>query len=516
MSTSSSQPNFAGIQTLITPTSQYVFPPSIFPPDQSPTTTQPSVAAVHQDGQIQKYPPFVGQAVTTSTSVQLASRLGILNSSAVTTTTAGTKRVLTVSKPSPSAGKTPKSKPSKLTTPVANSKGSLITKSTKKIKLDSSYFTPPTVKATPRKKTSSISSSATKTLSTPGSAVKAVRKTPRMKAGAAVSNMGRWHPSDDLALISAVQQTNDLAAVYRGVKFSCKFTQKEIEERWHALLLDRHLSKLAMTAVKALPSSITATVLKQSLWSEAEEQILAGIPSTEDVNLEKFTALLGTRGSVFHYTRTPQSLYRHWSLMKQFDLLDDQEVAPIGPAEDVTEFSDVEDQVIDSDINKPRDSKEEALEQELTLADQVAKKEIIQLEQNILEWQKVLGVPSHIAFDDGVFAVWKGKRVQFEMRSRQVTIGRNSSTSEMDFDLSLEGDTHRLSRKQAVMAIKDDGNFVLYNCGRRPVYIDGQPLLTDKSVVLRHNQLIEVCNLSFLLLLNHQLVNTSLQSTTLC
>ena len=102
-------------------------------------------------------------------------------------------------------------------------------------------------------------------------------------------------------------------------------------------------------------------------------------------------------------------------------------VAPIGPAEDVTEFSDVEDQVIDSDIkycvvliymlscyhgnSKPRDSKEEALEQgivhschgdsscsitELTLADQVAKKEIIQLEQNILEWQKVLGVPSHI------------------------------------------------------------------------------------------------------------------------
>ena len=39
------------------------------------------------------------------------------------------------------------------------------------------------------------------------------------------------------------------------------------------------IDRLAMTAVKALPSSITATVLKQSLWSEAEEQILAGIPS---------------------------------------------------------------------------------------------------------------------------------------------------------------------------------------------------------------------------------------------
>jgi len=34
-----------------------------------------------------------------------------------------------------------------------------------------------------------------------------------------------------------------------------------------------------MTAVKALPSNVNAAVLKQSLWSEAEEQILAAIPS---------------------------------------------------------------------------------------------------------------------------------------------------------------------------------------------------------------------------------------------
>jgi len=52
------------------------------------------------------------------------------------------------------------------------------------------------------------------------------------------------------------------------------------------------------------------------------------------------------------------------------------------------------------------------------------------------------------AFDDGVFAVWKGKRVQYEMKSRQVIIGRNSSNSQVDFDLLLEGMTHRVSRKQ--------------------------------------------------------------------
>ena len=49
--------------------------------------------------------------------------------------------------------------------------------------------------------------------------------------------------------IAEHSQTNDLVAVYKGVKFSCKFTQKEIEERWHALLLDRHLSKLVVMQI---------------------------------------------------------------------------------------------------------------------------------------------------------------------------------------------------------------------------------------------------------------------------
>ena len=44
-------------------------------------------------------------------------------------------------------------------------------------------------------------------------------------------------------LISAVQQTNDLASVQLGVKFSCRFTLREVEERWYALLYDPQISK---------------------------------------------------------------------------------------------------------------------------------------------------------------------------------------------------------------------------------------------------------------------------------
>lgn len=44
-------------------------------------------------------------------------------------------------------------------------------------------------------------------------------------------------------------------------------------------LLCKLFDRLAMTAVKALSPNVKATVLRQSLWSDAEEQVLATIPS---------------------------------------------------------------------------------------------------------------------------------------------------------------------------------------------------------------------------------------------
>ncbi len=51
-----------------------------------------------------------------------------------------------------------------------------------------------------------------------------------------------FSPIDILSTCTTLQ-TNDLTAVHLGVKFSCKFTLREVQERWYALLYDPVLSK---------------------------------------------------------------------------------------------------------------------------------------------------------------------------------------------------------------------------------------------------------------------------------
>ena len=65
-----------------------------------------------------------------------------------------------------------------------------------------------------------------------------------------MKDLGRWKPTDDLLLLSAVEQTKDLAAVMKVVKFSCHFTLAEIQERWYALMYDPVISQLAGQAIR--------------------------------------------------------------------------------------------------------------------------------------------------------------------------------------------------------------------------------------------------------------------------
>lgn len=45
-------------------------------------------------------------------------------------------------------------------------------------------------------------------------------------------------------------------------------------------------------------------------------------------------------------------------------------------------------------------------------------------------------------------ALFKGKVVEFRMTTRTVCLGRATCTNTVDFDLSLEGPAHKISRRQ--------------------------------------------------------------------
>ncbi|XP_045143217.1 microspherule protein 1 isoform X3 [Echinops telfairi] len=327
-------------------------------------------------------------------------------------------------------------------------------------------------------------------------------------------DLGRWKPVDDLLLINAVLQTNDLTSVHLGVKFSCRFTLREVQERWYALLYDPVISKLACQAMRQLHPEAIAAIQSKALFSKAEEQLLSKVGSASQPTLETFQELLHRHPDAFYLTRTAKALQAHWQLMKQYYLLEDQTVQPLPKGDQVLNFSDAEDLIDDS---KLKDMRDEVLEHELTVADRRQKREIRQLEQELHKWQVLVDSITGMSspdFDSQTLAVLRGRMVRYLMRSRepspasplQITLGRATKDNQIDVDLSLEGPAWKISRKQGVIKLKNNGDFFIANEGRRPIYIDGRPVLCGSKWRLSNNSVVEIASLRFVFLINQDLI----------
>ncbi|KAL3187460.1 hypothetical protein MRX96_024972 [Rhipicephalus microplus] len=321
-------------------------------------------------------------------------------------------------------------------------------------------------------------------------------------------DLGRWKPVDDYTLCLAVQQTTSLEAVFRGVKFSCNFTLQEIKERWYALLYDPVISKLAVTSMKQLHPDVLASVQAKALYSKEEERILCTIPSTSQPTLEDFQQLLVNHADVFLPSRTPKELLHHWTLMKQYFLFPDQMTPQGEEGDQALNFSDVEDELDDEQLVGW--VKDEVMDHERYLLQRNALKEIRQLENEIPKWhvlvESVTGV-SPPDFDNQTLAVLRGRLVRYLMRSKEITLGRLTKDNAIDVDLSLEGPSWKISRRQGVIKLRNTGEFFIANEGKRPIYIDGKPVLAGNKQKLNNNSVVEIGNLKFIFLVNQDLIN---------
>eukprot|EP00058_Branchiostoma_floridae_P013156 XP_002598644.1 hypothetical protein BRAFLDRAFT_118369 [Branchiostoma floridae] len=193
--------------------------------------------------------------------------------------------------------------------------------------------------------------------------------------------------------------------------------------------------------------------------------------------------------------------------MKQYHLLADQTVQPLPRGDHILNFSDAEDMINDEEL---KETKDEVLEHELAISDRRQKREIRFLEQEIPKWQVLVDAVTGISppdFDNQTLAVLRGRLVRYLMRSREITLGRSTKDNTIDVDLSLEGPAWKISRRQGVIKLKNNGDFFIMNEGKRPIYIDGKPVLNGQKWKLNNNSVVEISCLRFIFLINQDLIN---------
>jgi microspherule protein 1 len=93
------------------------------------------------------------------------------------------------------------------------------------------------------------------------------------------------------------------------------------------------------------------------------------------------------------------------------------------------------------------------------------------------------------------------------MRSREITLGRATKDNTIDVDLSLEGPAWKISRLQGVIRLRNNGDFFIANEGKRPLYVDGKPVLKGNKFKLNNNSVVEISCLRFIFLVNQDLIN---------
>ncbi|KAL1432166.1 hypothetical protein MTO96_013499 [Rhipicephalus appendiculatus] len=337
---------------------------------------------------------------------------------------------------------------------------------------------------------------------------KRVKKSSKNTQALVTKDLGRWKPLDDYTLCLAIQQTTNLEAVFRGVKFSCNFTRQEIKERWYALLYDPVISKLAVTSMKQLHPDVLASVQARALYSKEEERILCTIPSTSQPTLEDFQQLLVKHADVFLSSRTPKELLHHWTLMRQYFLFPEQMAPQREEGDRALNLSDAEDEFVDEQLVGW--VKDEVMDHERHLIERNALQEIRQLENELPKWHVLVDSVTGVSppdFDNQTLAVLRGRLVRYLMRSKEITIGRMTKDNVIDVDLSLEGPSWKISRRQGVIKLRNTGEFVIANEGKRPIFIDGKPVLAGNKHKLNNNSVVEIANLKFIFLVNQDLIS---------
>ncbi|KAE8654028.1 putative leucine-rich repeat receptor-like protein kinase [Hibiscus syriacus] len=168
----------------------------------------------------------------------------------------------------------------------------------------------------------------------------------------------------------------------------------------------------------------------------------------------------------------------------------DLEELVIESDDDVPYFSDIEAMILDMDLD-PDD--QDLCDREVArYQNEDMKRAIIRLEQASQSYMQ-RAIASH-----GAFAVLYGRHSKHYIKKPEILLGRTTEDFVVDIDLGSQGCANKVSRRQAIIKMEEDGSFHLKNLGKCSVSINSKDVATGQSLALNSNCLIEIRGMPFI------------------
>ncbi|XP_052201583.1 uncharacterized protein LOC127807619 isoform X2 [Diospyros lotus] len=170
---------------------------------------------------------------------------------------------------------------------------------------------------------------------------------------------------------------------------------------------------------------------------------------------------------------------------------ENQEELPSESDYDVPHFSDVEAMIPDIHLS-PDDQDLYSNKQVSKYQDEDSQRAIVRLEQAACSFMQ------RAIASRGALAVLYGRRSKFYIKKSEVLLGRATEDIDVDIDLGREGNANKISRRQAIIKLDQNGSFHLNNLGKSSMFVNDKEIAPKQGVGLTSNCLIEVRGMQFI------------------
>lgn len=170
-------------------------------------------------------------------------------------------------------------------------------------------------------------------------------------------------------------------------------------------------------------------------------------------------------------------------------------------------FSDIESLILDMDLCP--DDQDECFSKEVSRYQREdTKRTIVRLEQCAQS-----AMQRAISYQ-GALAIFYGRRLKHYIKKTEIILGRATDGIDVDMDLGREGHANKISRRQALIKMEQDGSFFLKNLGKSSIFLNGKEIATGQAASLSSSSLIEIREMAFVFEINHKSVREYLANAT--